>query len=84
VKNGCAGCHQFPSGGAAGPGANLSNGSPMFGTDQKGLQDWISHKAADSGTGMPAFGKTNTPEEIAEIAQVIASLKAGQPVPLQK
>jgi mono/diheme cytochrome c family protein len=33
---------------------------------------------------MPAFGKTNSPQEIAEIAQVIASLKAGSVVPLQK
>jgi menaquinol-cytochrome c reductase cytochrome b/c subunit len=84
VKNGCAGCHQFPSGGANGPGANLSNGSPKYGTDQKGLQQWISHLAADQGTGMPAFGKTNSPQEIAEIAQVIASLKTNSVQPLQK
>jgi menaquinol-cytochrome c reductase cytochrome b/c subunit len=84
VKNGCSGCHQFPSGGANGPGSDLSNGSPKFGTDQKGLQAWISHVAADSGTGMPAFGKTNTPQEIAEIAQVIASLKTNSVEPLQK
>jgi quinol---cytochrome c reductase cytochrome c subunit, bacillus type len=84
VKNGCSGCHQFPSGGANGPGSDLSNGSTKFGTDQKGLQAWISHVAADSGTGMPAFGKTNTPQEIAEIAQVIASLKTNSVEPLQK
>jgi quinol---cytochrome c reductase cytochrome c subunit, bacillus type len=84
VKNGCSGCHQFPSGGAQGPGTNLSNGSPKFGTDQKGLQAWISHVASDSGTGMPPFGKTNTPAQIAQIAQVIASLKAGKVVPLQQ
>ena len=84
VKNGCSGCHQFPSGGASAPGNNLSNGSPKFGTDQKGLQAWISHVAADSGTGMPAFGKTNSPEEIAEMAQVIASLSTNSVQPLQK
>jgi menaquinol-cytochrome c reductase cytochrome b/c subunit len=84
VKNGCSGCHQFPSGGANGPGTNLSNGSPKYGTDQKGLQQWISHLAADQGTGMPAFGKTNSPQEIAEMAQVIASLKTNSVQPLQK
>jgi ubiquinol-cytochrome c reductase cytochrome b subunit/menaquinol-cytochrome c reductase cytochrome b/c subunit len=84
VQNGCTTCHQFPTGGAPGPGANLSSGSPKFGTDQKGLQAWISHVAHDSGTGMPAFGTTNSPAQIAQIAQVIASLKTNKVEPLQQ
>jgi len=83
VNNGCTTCHTFPTGGAPAPGSNLSNGSAIYGTDQKGLQAWISHLAHDKGTGMPAFGATNSPTQIAQIAQVIASLKAGKVVPIQ-
>jgi menaquinol-cytochrome c reductase cytochrome b/c subunit len=79
---GCATCHTFPTGGAPGPGANLSNGSPKFGTDQKGLADWIGHVAAASGTGMPAFDKSFNQQQLAQIAQVIASLKTNSVQPL--
>ena len=84
VNNGCTTCHTFPTGGAPGPGSSLSSGSARFGTDQKAIQAWVSSGANAAGTGMPAFGKTNSAQQIAEIAQVIASLKAGKVVPLQQ
>ena len=77
--NGCSGCHQFPSGGAAGPGSNLSNGSAMFGTDQKAIVAWVG--GGGQSAGMPSF-KTLGPEKLAQIAQVIASLKTGTVQPL--
>jgi quinol-cytochrome oxidoreductase complex cytochrome b subunit len=85
VNNGCTTCHQFPTGGAPGPGTNLSNGSVKFGTDQKAIAAWVGGGAFKALNGlMPNFGKTNTPTQIAQIAQVIASLKAGKVVPLQQ
>jgi menaquinol-cytochrome c reductase cytochrome b/c subunit len=83
VNNGCTTCHTFPTGGAPGPGSSLASGSARFGTDQKAIQAWVSSGANASGTGMPAFGKTNSAQQIAQMAQVIASLKAGKVVPIQ-
>jgi quinol---cytochrome c reductase cytochrome c subunit, bacillus type len=77
--NGCSGCHQFPSGGAAGPGSNLSNGSTMFGTDQKAIAAWVG--GGGQSAGMPSFASLG-PEKLAQIAQVIASLKTGTVQPL--
>jgi len=77
--NGCSGCHQFPSGGAAGPGSNLSNGSAKFGTDQKAIVAWVGGGGVSA--GMPSF-KSLGPEKLAQIAQVIASLKTGTVQPL--
>jgi menaquinol-cytochrome c reductase cytochrome b/c subunit len=75
---GCGTCHHFPTGGAPGPGGDLAQGSAKFGTDQKGLEDWIAHVAADSGTGMPAFDKAYSKQQIADISAVIVALKTGK------
>jgi menaquinol-cytochrome c reductase cytochrome b/c subunit len=80
---GCGTCHQVPTGGANGPGTNLSNGSPMFGTDQKAIQAWLAGGANASNHIMPNY-TSQGPTKIAQIAQVIASLKAGKVVPLQQ
>jgi mono/diheme cytochrome c family protein len=80
--SGCATCHAFPTGGASGPGSSLAKGSTKFGTDQAALAAWIAHGAADGGTGMPAFDKTLTDQQIAQIAQVIASLNTDSVQPL--
>jgi quinol-cytochrome oxidoreductase complex cytochrome b subunit len=80
--NGCGTCHTFPTGGANGPGANLSNGSAMFGLDQKQIQAWLAggaHKATGIMPDYTAQGAT----KIAQMAQVIAALKAGKVVPIQ-
>ena len=77
--NGCSGCHQFPSGGAAGPGSNLSNGSAKFGTDQKAIAAWVGGGGVSA--GMPSFQSLG-PAKLAQIAQVIASLKTGTVQPL--
>jgi menaquinol-cytochrome c reductase cytochrome b/c subunit len=79
AANGCSGCHQFPSGGAAGPGSNLSNGSAKFGTDQKAIVAWVGGGGVSA--GMPSF-KSLGPDKLAQIAQVIASLKTGTVQPL--
>jgi menaquinol-cytochrome c reductase cytochrome b/c subunit len=76
--NGCSGCHQFPSGGAAGPGSSLVNGSTKFGTDQKAIAAWVGGGGVSA--GMPSF-KSLGPEKLAQIAQVIASLKTGSVQP---
>jgi menaquinol-cytochrome c reductase cytochrome b/c subunit len=83
VQNGCTTCHQFPTGGAPGPGTNLSNGSPMFGLNQKEIQAWLAGGANAATHVMPNY-TSQGPTKIAQIAQVIASLKAGKPVPLQQ
>jgi len=79
---GCTTCHAFPTGGATGPGSSLAKGSSRFGTDQKALADWIAHGANDAGTGMPAFDQAFNDQQIAEIAQVIASLNSDSVQPL--
>jgi quinol-cytochrome oxidoreductase complex cytochrome b subunit len=78
----CATCHAFPTGGASGPGSSLANGSAKYGTDQKGLSQWIGHVANQSGTGMPAFDQSFNQQQIDQIAQVIASLKTNSVQPL--
>jgi menaquinol-cytochrome c reductase cytochrome b/c subunit len=78
----CATCHQFPAGGASGPGVNLSNGSPKFGTSQAAIAAWVGGGAAAAGTGMPDFSKSFNRQQLAQIAQVIASLKTGKAEPL--
>jgi quinol-cytochrome oxidoreductase complex cytochrome b subunit len=78
----CATCHTFPTGGASGPGSSLANGSAKYGTDQKGLSQWIGHLASQSGTGMPAFDQSFNQQQIDQIAQVIASLKTNSVQPL--
>jgi menaquinol-cytochrome c reductase cytochrome b/c subunit len=83
VQNGCTTCHAFPTGGAPSPGANLSNGSAMFGVDQKAIQAWLAGGANKATHVMPDYTNQG-PAKIAQIAQVIASLKAGKVVPLQQ
>jgi len=78
----CATCHTFPTGGAAGPGGSLANGSTRFTTNQKALADWIGHGASQAGTGMPAFDQSFNKQQIDQIAQVIASLKTNSVQPL--
>lgn len=82
VSNGCTTCHQFPTGGAPSPGANLSNGSAMFGLNQKEIQAWLAGGANASNHIMPSYANQG-PTKISQMAQVIASLKAGKVVPLQ-
>ena len=79
---GCTSCHNFGAGGGS-VGADLSHGSPMFGTDQAGIQAWLAGGANKKTGIMPDYtslGKT----QIAQIAQVVASLKSGSVVPLQQ
>jgi quinol-cytochrome oxidoreductase complex cytochrome b subunit len=79
---GCTSCHNFGAGGGN-VGADLSHGSPMFGTDQAALQAWIAGGANKKTGIMPDYsslGKT----QVAQIAQVVASLKGGSVVPLQQ
>jgi hypothetical protein len=55
----------------------------MFGTDQAGLQAWLAGGANKKTGIMPDYtslGKT----QIAQIAQVVASLKSGSVEPLQQ
>jgi menaquinol-cytochrome c reductase cytochrome b/c subunit len=82
VSNGCTTCHQFPTGGAPSPGVNLSNGSPMFGLNQKQIQAWLAGGANKATHTMPDYTNQGT-AKIAQMAQVIASLKAGKVVPIQ-
>ncbi len=80
--NACATCHTFPTGGAPGPGHDLANGSPMFKTNQAAIQAWVGGGAAKSGQPMPDFSQSNSPKQLAEIAQVIASLYTNSVQPL--
>jgi menaquinol-cytochrome c reductase cytochrome b/c subunit len=82
AEAGCSSCHQFPAGGAPGPGTNLSHGSPKFKTNQAEIEAWVGGGAAAAGTGMPDFSKSFNKQQLAQIAQVIASLSAGKAVPL--
>jgi len=76
---GCTTCHNFGAGGGS-VGADLTNGSPKFGTDQKAIADWVNGGAFKAHSGMPDFS-TLPHAQFAEIAQVIASLKTGKVVP---
>jgi quinol---cytochrome c reductase cytochrome c subunit, bacillus type len=79
---GCTTCHNFGAVGVAGPGANLTNGSPKFGTNQAQIQAWIGGGAHAAGTVMPDFSDLGK-KDIAELAQLVASLKAGKVLPIQ-
>jgi quinol---cytochrome c reductase cytochrome c subunit, bacillus type len=79
---GCTACHNFGAGGGA-VGADLSHGSAKFGTDQKGLQAWLAG-GANKATGIMPDYTVLGPTQIADIAQVVASLKTGSVQPLQK
>jgi menaquinol-cytochrome c reductase cytochrome b/c subunit len=81
-KNQCASCHQFPTGGATGPGSSLAHGSARFMTHQDEIKAWVGGGAAKQGTGMPDFSQGNSPQQIAQIAQVIASLYTNSVQPL--
>jgi menaquinol-cytochrome c reductase cytochrome b/c subunit len=79
---GCTSCHNFGAGGGS-VGADLSHGSAMFGTDQAQIQAWLAGGANKKTGVMPDYtslGKT----QIAQIAQVVASLKTGTVQPLQQ
>lgn len=82
-QEGCQSCHNFGTGGGS-VGPNLTNGPNFsFLKTQAQLQAWLAGGAAKKSNGlMPDYttiGKTS----IAQIAQVLASLKAGKVVPLQ-
>jgi quinol---cytochrome c reductase cytochrome c subunit, bacillus type len=79
---GCTTCHNFGAGGGN-VGMDLSHGSAMFGTNQAEIQAWLAggaHKKTGIMPDYTSLGKT----EIADIAQVVASLKTGSVQPLQK
>jgi len=79
---GCTSCHNFGAGGGN-IGADLTNGSPMFGTDQAAIQAWLAGGANKKTGVMPDYTSLGK-QQIAQIAQVVASLKGGSPVPLQQ
>jgi menaquinol-cytochrome c reductase cytochrome b/c subunit len=79
---GCTSCHNFGAGGGN-IGKDLTNGSTMFGTDQKGIQAWLAGGANKANHVMPDYTSLG-PTTIAQIAQLVASLKTGKVVPLQK
>jgi quinol-cytochrome oxidoreductase complex cytochrome b subunit len=79
---GCTSCHNFGAGGGN-IGADLSHGSPMFGTDQAAIQAWLAGGANKKTGIMPDYTSLGK-AQIAQIAQVVASLKGGSPVPLQQ
>jgi quinol-cytochrome oxidoreductase complex cytochrome b subunit len=78
---GCTTCHNFGAGGGS-IGPDLSHGSSKFGTDQQAIEAWVGGGAFKAGTGMPDFSSLGS-KQLAEVAQVVASLSAGKPVPPQ-
>ncbi|MDX6544312.1 MAG: menaquinol-cytochrome c reductase cytochrome b/c subunit [Gaiellales bacterium] len=83
-EQGCTSCHNFGAIGASGPGANLGKGSPQFGDDQAKIQAWLAGGANKAtGGAMPDYTGLG-PDKIAEIAQLVASLKSGTVQPIQK
>jgi quinol---cytochrome c reductase cytochrome c subunit, bacillus type len=79
---GCTSCHNFGAGGGS-VGADLTHGSAMFGNDQAQIQAWLAGGANKATHVMPDYTSLGS-LQIAQIAQVVASLQGGQPVPLQK
>ena len=79
---GCTSCHNFGAGGGN-IGADLSKGSAMFGTDQKAIQAWLAGGANKATHLMPDYTSLG-PTTIAQIAQLVASLKTGKVEPLQQ
>ena len=51
-------------------------------THQDEIKAWVGGGAAKAGTGMPNFAQGNSPQQIAQIAQVIASLYTNSVQPL--
>jgi mono/diheme cytochrome c family protein len=81
---GCTSCHNFGAVGASGPGANLGKGSPKFTDNQKQIQAWLAGGANKAtGGAMPDYTGLG-PDKIAQIAQLIASLKSGTVQPIQQ
>ncbi len=79
---GCTGCHGFGNNSGPGPGTNLKfgTGSPRFGTDVKGLEDWISVTASKQAPPMPSFkARGYTPQQIQLMAEFVADLKKNTP-----
>ena len=79
---GCTGCHGFGNNSGPGPGINLKfgTGSPKFGTDVKGLEDWISVTASQQAPPMPSFkARGYTPQQIQLMAEFVAALKTNKP-----
>ena len=64
-------------------GADLTHGSAMFGDNQAQIQAWLAGGANKATHVMPDYTSLGS-LQIAQIAQVVASLKGGSPVPLQK
>jgi hypothetical protein len=81
---GCTNCHNFGAGGGS-VGPNLTHGASFsYLQTQKALYGWLAGGAAKkSGGAMPDFTALG-PTKLNEIVQVLASLKAGKVVPLQK
>jgi menaquinol-cytochrome c reductase cytochrome b/c subunit len=79
---GCTSCHNFGAGGGN-IGNDLSKGSTMFGTNQKAIRAWLAGGAHTANGIMPDYTSLG-PTTIAQIAQVVASLKTGNVEPLQK
>jgi mono/diheme cytochrome c family protein len=83
AASGCTSCHGF--GNVAGPGnggainLKFGTGSVMFGSDKAGIETWISHAANDSNHFMPAYGKSLSAAQIAQIADFVVALKANTP-----
>jgi menaquinol-cytochrome c reductase cytochrome b/c subunit len=78
---GCTTCHNFGAGGGN-IGQPLDHGSAMFGTDLKGLEDWIAFKANQATGVMPAYKQQGlTDQQIAQIAAVVVALKTGKAPP---
>lgn len=80
---GCTSCHNFGVSGASSPGASLASGSNMFKTDQAKIRAWLAGGANAATHVMPNYTSLG-PTKIADIADFVASLKAGHPLPLQK
>ncbi len=76
---GCTSCHNFGAGGGN-VGSNLANGSPRFGTDVQGLEQWIAVGANQATHLMPAYKQQGlSDQQIKEIAEFVAGLKSGNP-----
>jgi mono/diheme cytochrome c family protein len=73
----CTGCHNFGGGGTS-IGADLSKGSPKFGTNEQQIYDWINGGAAKANSGMPDFSALGK-DQITAISQLIVGLKTGTP-----
>lgn len=81
---GCGTCHDFGTGGGT-VGPNLANGASFpFLQTQPQLIAWLNGGANKRSKGVMPSYKGLGATTVAQIAQVLASLKAGKVVPLQK